>query len=563
MGNGTLRDRCRYIKLVHCFAVFSGLCLPMPEGSPDAIGHKATTDAGPVQSLTLSSILSTASLVAIFFVVSRVTGILRDIVILAEFNLSAELDAYQAAFRIPDMIFEVVAGGALGSAYLPAFTRVLHRAGSRSAWHLFSQVLNAVTLILLLLSVVSILTAPWLVRTLIAPGFTPEQQQLVAHLMRWLLLGTLVYGASGLCMASLNTYQHFAFPALAPGVRNLAIMAGALMLVPYWGIYGLVAGAIAGSVLHLAVQIPILMRRRYQFRYRLVLDWSHKDLRHVVTLLLPRMLGLIFVHLNFIVNTNLVSQLAPGSVSALEYGFRLMLLPVGLFAQALAIVVFPSFAVQVEQQAYREMEQTFRRMIRLILFLAMPSAVGLFLLRVPLIEVLYHRGSFTSESTMSVAYALQFFLLGLTSHAVVEVAVRAFYALHDTRTPVIIGILTVLLNIGLSIWWVRFLDFGGPALANSVATTVEMLLLLWWLRRRLLSLRWSHLFRETEYAFVSTLGMGSALWFTLDWLEDTTRIPGVGVTPYLELGIGILVAVTTYGILNRLFNNWNWLFQSR
>ncbi len=537
----------------------------MPEGQsvPSEEGQVTTPEAGLPSSLTLSSILGVASLVAVFFIVSRVTGVLRDIIILAEFDLSAQLDAYQAAFRIPDMIFEVVAGGALGSAYLPAFTRTLHREGSRAAWRLFSQVLNAVTVTILLLAIVSILIAPWLVRTVVAPGFDPEQQQLVAHLMRWLLLGTLIYGASGLCMASLNTYQHFTFPAMAPGIRNLAIIAGALVLVPYWGIYGLVAGAIAGSVLHLVVQIPILMRRQYQFRYQLALNWRHAGLRHVLVLLLPRMVGLVFIHLNFIVNTNLVSKLAPGSVSALEYGFRLMLLPVGLFAQALAIVVFPSFAAQVERMAYREMEQTFRRMVRLILFLAMPSAVGMFLLRIPLIEVLYQRGSFTAESTMSVAYSLQFFLLGLTSYAVVEVTVRAFYALHDTRTPVIVGILVVLLNIILSIWWVRPLGFGGPALANSVAITVEMILLLWWLKRLLPDLSWVHLFRETEYTFVSTLGMGSTVWFTLSWLEEVAWMP-VGMTAsYLELGIGIWVAVVSYFILNYLFGNWNWLLMTR
>lgn len=535
----------------------------MPEGSTSPVATGPATAADLPQGLSLSSLLGAVSLVVVFFILSRVTGILRDIIILAEFNLSGQLDAYQAAFRIPDMIFEVIAGGALGSAYLPAFTRTLHREGSRAAWHLFSQVLNAVTLIVSVLVITSILLAPWLVRTFVAPGFDPEQQRLVAHLMRWLLLGTLVYGASGLCMASLNTYQHFAFPALAPAIRNLAIIAGALVLVPHWGIYGLVAGAIAGSVLHLAVQIPILVRKQYQFRYQLALDWGHEGLRRVTVLLLPRMAGLVFVHLNFIVNTNLVSQLAPGSVSALEYGFRLMLLPVGLFAQALAIVVFPSFASQAERRAYEEMEQTFRRMIRLILFLALPSAVGMFLLRIPLIEVLYQRGSFTADSTMSVAYALQFFLPGLTAYAVVEVAVRAFYALHDTRTPVIVGILVVLLNIGLSIWWVRYLGFGGPALANSVAITIEMILLLWWLRRRLPSLSWLRLLRETEYAFVSTLGMGSAVWFSLAWLEKVSWMPGGVTASYLQLAAGILVALVSYVTLNYLFGNWNWLFAQR
>lgn len=517
------------------------------------------TESG--RGLSLSSLLGAASLVMAFFVLSRLTGIVRDMVIVAEFDLSANLDAYQAAFRIPDMIFEVVAGGALGSAFIPTFTRHLHREGAGAAWDLFSQALNAITLVLTLLAVGGILGAPWLIRTFLAPGFPPEQQMLVANIMRWLLLGTVVYGASGLCMGALNTMQHFALPALAPAMRNLAMIGSALWLTAVWDIYALAAGAVIGSLLHLLVQMPGLLR--YGVRFRLALNWRHAGLRHVVLLMLPRMLGLMFIHINLIVNTNLASRLPDGSVSALEYGFRLMMLPVALFAQALAIVAFPTFAAQAEVRDFENLRRTIRRMVRLVFFLAMPCAMAMYLLRTPLIEVLYERGSFTAESTRLVAYALQFFVPGLIAYAVVEIMVRAYYALHDTRTPVLAGVLIVLLNIALSVWWVNHFGVAGLALANSVATTVEMGLLIWWLRRRVPTLSRRSLLNDAWHSFVATLGMGITLKYFLDWVGLWTWLPpGLGGS-LIVLVTGAGVALSSYLVLNQAFGNLDWLVRWR
>ena len=524
--------------------------MPRP---PGPAGQSSSSRFG----LTASALLGVATQVMLLFVLSRVTGVVRDVVILAEFDLSAQLDAYQAAFRIPDMIFEVVAGGALASAFLPTFTQQLQRQSEAKAWQLFSQSINAVTLLLTVLAAICIVLAPWLVRTVLAPGFTPDQQLLTAHLMRWLLLGTVVYGASGLCMAALNTKQHFTLPALVPSLRNLAIIAGALFLTDFWGVYGLVAGAVVGSFLHLLVQLPAMARQG--MRYDFVLSWRDAGLRHVVTLMLPRMVGLAFFHLNFIVNTYLVSQLGAGSVSAMEYGFRLMLLPFGLFGQALAIAAFPTFSAQVESGHWKNLQDTFGQSIRMVMFLALPATAGMYLLRLPLIEVLYQRGSFTAESTAQVAYALQFFLTGLLAYAVVEVTVRAFYAFHDTRTPVAAGVLIALLNMGLSIWWVRPLGFGGPALANGVATTLEMLLLLLWLRRKLPGLRYRPLVIGLGQVGLATVGMAVLLWYTQDRLTASVWVQDSAFRPLLLLGAGIGLSVPVYFGLTWLVGFRDWL----
>ena len=501
------------------------------------------------------SLLGAASLVMLFFVLSRVTGVARDIAIASAFNLSPTLDAYQAAFRVPDLIFEVVAGGALGSAFIPTFSRLSHRRGAAVAWRLFSQTVNAVTLVLGVLALAGIAMAPWLMRHVLAPGFEPAQQDLAAELMRWLLLGTVVYGVSGLCMGALNTRRHFLLPAAAPALRNVAIWGAALWLAEPFGVRGLVVGAVAGSLLHLLIQLPAL--REHGLRYSWTLDWRDADLFHILKLMGPRMIGLLFIHLNLIVNTNLVSRLAPGSVSAFDYGFRLMLIPVSVFAQALSIVAFPSFAGQADRGRFDDMAASFRTMLRLVVWLAVPATVGMYLLRVPLIELLFERGSFDADSTQRVARALQYFLPGLTAYAAVEITVRAFYALHDTRRPMLAGVTIVLINIGLSLWWVGPLGYAGPALAASVATTVEILLLLWWLRAHLPRLAPAQLAWDSVRTAVASAAMGGAVWLVLAGI-------GSGAGPWAEaawiqLLLGIAAGGTAYFLFSSVLGNVRWL----
>lgn len=500
-----------------------------------------------------STLMSAAAQVMLFFVLSRVTGVVRDVIILAEFDLSRQLDAYQAAFRLPDMLFEAVAGGALSSAFLPTFTRLLRQRGETRAWLLFSHTVNAVTLLLTFLAVCCIAAAPWLVRTVLAPGFDPAQQKLVVDLMRWLLLGTAVYGASGLCMAALHVRQHFLLPAFVPSLRNLIIIGAALFLAERWGVYALVAGAVTGAMAHLVVQLPAL--GRYGMRYRLAVSFRDPALRRVVGLLLPRMAGLTFLHLNFIVNTNLASQLGPGSVSALEYAFRLMLLPFGLFGQALAISVFPRLSAQVEDDDWQGVGATFAQAVRMTVFLALPAGAGMYLLRMPLVEVLYQRGSFTAESTAHVAHALQFYLIGLLAYSLVEITVRVFYACHDTVRPVSAGILIAVLNIGLSIWWVGPMGFGGLALANAVATSVEMILLLAWLGRRLPTLPWRPVLTGLGQAGLAAAGMAALLRFGLNLAQQEFGAPPPAL---LQVTAGVAVAVPVYFGLAWLLGFRDW-----
>ncbi len=449
---------------------------------PERRDRRTPREGGGVRALDSRGIAGAATLVMLLFILSRGTGLLREIIIGARFGTSAELDAYLAAFRIPDLLFQLVAGGALGSAFIPAFAAAWTEGSRREAWLLFSRILNLLTLFLVVLCGLAMLFAEPLTVRVIAPGFSAEQQRLTASLMRWMLASTVVFGASGLIMGALNAVQHFLLPAVAPALYNCAIIAGALLLAPHVGIHGLVIGVAAGALLHLLVQLPALLRQDVQYRFSI--HWQDGQVREVARLMAPRVLGLLFVQLNFLVNTILASGLPDGSLSALNYAWLLMLLPQGIFAQAVATVAFPTFSAQVAAGSRAQLLQTLAGLLRLILFLSIPAAFLLFILDEPLIQLLFQRGRFDADSTQAVAYALRFYALGLVAHAVVEIVVRVFYALHDTATPVVVGVATMALNIALSLALIGGLSYGGLALANSVATGLEMLLLLLLLGRK-------------------------------------------------------------------------------
>ncbi len=530
---------------------------------PDSRSADAHNGNGGVRALDSRGIASAATLVMLLFILSRGTGLLREMIIGARFGTAADLDAYLAAFRIPDLLFQLVAGGALGSAFIPTFAAAWTEGSQQQAWMLFSRVLNLLTLFLVLLCGLAMLFAEPLVAGLIAPGFPVEQQRLTASLMRWMLASTVVFGASGLIMGALNAVQHFLLPAVAPVLYNCAIIAGAWLLAPVLGIHGLVVGVAGGSVLHLLVQLPALLRQRV--RYRFSFRIGDAQVREVARLMGPRVLGLLFVQLNFLVNTVLASGLPDGSLSALNYAWLLMLLPQGIFAQAVATVAFPTFSAQVAAGDRAQLMATLSGLLRLILFLSIPAAFLLYVLDEPLIELLFQRGRFDAASTQAVAYALRFFALGLVAHAVVEIVVRVFYALHDTATPVVAGVATVALNILLSLALIGRLSFGGLALANSIATALEMLALLVLLARKVRApnqeagqatsvqgLPVRQLLTSGARSLLASAVMAGAILLGLEVLPDggvLFGIPAGWVAAVVGGGLGVLIYVVASYLL--------------
>ena len=513
------------------------------EGAPEVLAFEAATTASTGSVTTSRRVAGAALVVMAFFVISRFTGLAREIIIGARFGTSAEYDAYLAAFRVPDLLFQLVAGGALGSAFIPVFAGYWVKGEKSGAWLLFSRVLNLVTLLLVVLALTAILFAQPLVSGLIAPGFAPGQQALTVQLMRIMLMGTVVFGASGLVMGALNATQHFLWPAAAPVVYNLAIIASAWWLAPRMGIAGLGYGVVAGALGHLLVQLPQLLRTGVV--YTPSADLHDAGVREVLRLMGPRVLGLFFVQMQFLVNTILASGLATGSLSALNYAWLIMLLPLGIFAQSVATAVFPTFAAQIAAGDADALRRTLSQTLRTALFLIIPSAVALLAFGPMIVRLLLERGSFTAESTALVAYALAFYALGLVGHASLEIMVRAFYALHNTWTPVLVGVAAMALNILLSIWWVRYLGFGGLALANSTATLLEALLLLILLRRRLGGVDGRALALSVGRTALAAGVMGAALYPLAQWAAtQTAGVQMVANAVALLGGVALFIGVS-------------------
>ncbi|MCC7161716.1 MAG: murein biosynthesis integral membrane protein MurJ [Anaerolineae bacterium] len=458
---------------------------------------------------TARSLVTLTGIVMLFFVISRILGLVREIVIASQFGTSAAMDAYVAAFRIPDLLFNLAAGGALASAFIPPFSKLLTEGDTRGSWRLATQVMNLVFVVTALLCIVAAIFAEPLVQLTVGRGFAPPEQQLTTDLMRLMLITPAVFAVSGIVMGILNAHQEFLLPAAAPVMYNLAIIAGALLLAPTMGVFGLAVGVVIGAFLHLLIQVPWLIRNKIE--YTASLGIHDPEVRHVVQLVIPRTVGIAAVQLNFLVNTILASTLASGSLAALNYAFLLILLPIGVIAQSIATVLFPMFSRMFAADDLGGLRRGFSTGFRVTLFLTVPASVGLIMLAPQIVQILLQRGAFTAESTEMTVVALQLFAVGLFAHAGLETITRAFYAMHDTATPVRIGIASVGLNIILSLVLLGPLQQGGLALANSIATTLEMLILLYLLRPRLGGVDGGTLIKSGGRMFVGAVVMALAI----------------------------------------------------
>jgi putative peptidoglycan lipid II flippase len=422
-------------------------------------------------------------LVAGAFVLAAAAGFIRNALIARRFGIGADLDAYYAAFKLPDLLFTVVAGGALATAFIPVFAGFVAAEDREGAWRLASAITNWVALIAGALAGVVALAAPWLVQTVIAPGFSPAQAAETAAVMRIVLISTLIFCISALQGSILHGFKHFLLPALAPVVYPVGVIVGAVWLAPAWGVRGLAAGAVIGAALHLAIKIPGLIR--FGFRWRPILDTGDGAVRKVAVLLGPRVLDLGVFHLTLLATTNLASRLGSGSVSALEWGWDAMQLPETVIGTAFGLVAFPTLADLAARGDRAGLAATLNESLRTVITLAVPATVGLIVLGRPLLALLYQRGAFDAAATEAVYVALRFYALGLTAHICLELAARTFFAQQDTITPLLLAAASAAANILLAALLMAPLGHGGLALANSVAVTLEVLALLILLQRRL------------------------------------------------------------------------------
>ena len=481
------------------------------------------------------------------FALNNLIGLARQIIVLNAFGTSGEMDAFIAANRVSETLFTLVAGGALASAFIPTFTSLLVKDDNRGAWKLASAIANLILLVLTIAAIAAAILAPLIVRHLIAPGFAADaaQEQLAVDLMRLMLPSAILFGLSGLVIGILNSKQVFFLPALAPAMYQLGMIFGVLVLAPDLGIYGLAWGVLVGAAGYLLIQIPALMR--VGGKYFPILGLNLPAVREVGRLMVPRLVGLAFVQLNFWINIRLASRISQGSVTGVYFAFTLMLMPQALIAQSIAIAALPTFSAQFAQNQLGEMRKSLASTMRSVLLLSIPATLGLIILRQPLIEMLYQGGEFTAESTQLVAWALLWYAFGLVGHSVVEIMVRAFYAMHDTKTPVLVGIAAMSLNILLSFAFVAlfarldWMPHGGLALANSLATGLEMVVLIYLMSDRLKGMEGRSILVALGKAAVAAIIMAMVLvaWINL----------AVEQAAWLLVVLGVVLGAGVYGIM--------------
>jgi putative peptidoglycan lipid II flippase len=418
------------------------------------------------------------------FVASRLLGLVRNMAILSQFGAGREYEAFIAAIAIPDLVFQVLAGGAVGSAFIPVFNSYFARGRESDAWRLTNSVMTLAFLITLPVAILLGFLARPLVEYVVVPGWDTDSKDLTAHLMRIMLISPVIFAISGFGTSVLNSFQKFAWAALAPIFYNLSIIVAAFVARPLGiGIQAVAVGVTVGACLHLLIQVPALLGQG--LRYRPMVDLALEGVRQVGRLMAPRMIGLGVVQLNQLMNVVLASFLVVGSIGFLNVAWLMIMSPLVL-AMAVSTAVFPTLAAESALERREEVRNLFMLAFRMIVFLTVPASIGLIALGEPVIRLLFERGEFDPQSTRMTASALQFYALGLVGHAMVEIVDRVFYAFHDTWTPVRVALTAIVTNLILSLILMRTpLNYGGLALANALAALAEGAALVWLVSRRM------------------------------------------------------------------------------
>jgi len=423
-------------------------------------------------------LLRSASVISAATILSRVFGYIRDSRVAFLLGAGTANDAYTVAYLIPNLLRRLVGEGAVSAVFIPVFSRYLAEDEKKDAWQFANVMLTMISIFLTAITVLGIIFSPLLV-SLFAAGFsdTPGKLELTATLNRIMFPYIFLVSLSALMMGILNSLQEFAAPAFAPVLLNLTVIAFSFL----GGLFGdvtkaLAAGVVVGGVAQIAIQVPPLLRSGWKVQPKLNL--LHAGVQRVFKLMVPVIFGVGVVQVNILVDSQFASHLDEGSVTSIYIANRVMELVLGGYAVAVSTVILPLLSLQAAQKRLDEMKRTLNFATRLILFITLPSSAGLMLLRHQIIEVLFQHGDFNAGSTALTSWALLFFAPGLSAFSVVKIIVPAFYALQDTRTPVMIALIAMFLNIGLNLVFIRPLQNGGPALATSISAFFNGLLLM-------------------------------------------------------------------------------------
>ena len=427
-----------------------------------------------------------AGTVGLATLLSRVFGFIRDVVVAGFFGAGLATDAFFVAFRIPNLLRRLFAEGSLTIAFVPVFTEYLEKKTKRDAVDLPNVAFTLLSIILVVVSLLGVIFSPFIVK-IIAPGFSkiPDKYHLTVFLTRLMFPYIFFISLVALCMGILNSLRHFAAPALAPVALNISMIIAALGLRNYFNepIIALAVGVMAGGIIQLVMQFPFLVRVGVKLKPDF--HFNNPGVKRIGLLMLPAVFGAAVYQINIFVSTLLASLLPGGSVSYLYYADRIVQLPLGIFAIAIGTAALPSFSEQAARGDYEDLKKTLSFSLSLILFVTIPAMVALIVLRVPIISVLFQRGEFDALSTILTAQALLFYAVGLWAFSIIRVIVSVFYSLQDTKTPVKVAVIALTVNIIMGIILMFPLKHGGLALATSIASAVNAVMLFILLRKQI------------------------------------------------------------------------------
>ncbi len=495
-----------------------------------------------------SSVLYAAGMLTIMMTISRILGFVRDISVSSMFGISWQADAYTAAFTIPDLIYFALVGGGLSSAFIPVFSSYLATDQDEDAHVMASTILNIVAIASMVLIAIGMVFTPQLIDIMVEFKHenAAEATALTIVLTRLMFAQCFFMCLAGISQGILQCYKEFTVPALGAVVYNIAIIVIGILLAQHIGIAGFTIGVVVGAALNLLLQIRSM--RQYGFSYKLTLNLRHPGVKKFFLLFLPVVLGLSMNELNLLVSQRLASGLGGGVVYALKQAQRIMMLPVGIFAAAIGLSVFPTMTSHVARGEMKEYKQNLTMGLRTVIFITLPASVGLIALSHPVVRAMYQQGAVTTVQIELVSVILVYYCIGVVGYGAQQILNRGFYAVQDTKSPVLINVFVLLFNIIISIILVGPFTYRGLAMAYSLSGLLSMLVLGVALRFKIGQYGGKALVKSALQSIIASAVMGLAVYFVANGLEQMLDLSSK-LMQVLQVGIGITVGVVVYAAM--------------
>ena len=495
-----------------------------------------------------SSVLYAAGMLTIMMTISRILGFVRDISVSSMFGISWQADAYTAAFTIPDLIYFALVGGGLSSAFIPVFSSYLATDQDEDAHVMASTILNIVAIASMVLIAIGMIFTPQLIDIMVEFKHenAAEATALTIVLTRLMFAQCFFMCLAGISQGILQCYKEFTVPALGAVVYNIAIIVIGILLAQHIGIAGFTIGVVVGAALNLLLQIRSM--RQYGFSYKLTLNLRHPGVKKFFLLFLPVVLGLSMNELNLLVSQRLASGLGGGVVYALKQAQRIMMLPVGIFAAAIGLSVFPTMTSHVARGEMKEYKQNLTMGLRTVIFITLPASVGLIALSHPVVRAMYQQGAVTTVQIELVSVILVYYCIGVVGYGAQQILNRGFYAVQDTKSPVLINVFVLLFNIIISIILVGPFTYRGLAMAYSLSGLLSMLVLGVALRFKIGQYGGKALVKSALQSIIASAVMGLAVYFVANGLEQMLDLSSK-LMQVLQVGIGITAGVLVYAAM--------------